>query len=257
MADSSSHHSDRNPTRCLVLGGSGALGRTVCRMLARQGGRVAFTWHTAERIASELAEQLPGGMALALDARRIPEIEGLVDRVADSFGGIDVLVHCIATGAKTENRDPESHQQIEHIDEAAWDEMIAVNTKSALFAARRVLRFMRNGSGGNLVLTGSFDGVKPAPSPIHYAASKSALRGMVTSMAKEFGQYGVCVNMVAPGVLEDGLSRLLPDHLLDEYKKHCGLKRVGRLCEIASLITWLALDNTYVTGQTILVDGGV
>ncbi|MDP6506290.1 MAG: SDR family oxidoreductase, partial [Planctomycetota bacterium] len=60
-----------------------------------------------------------------------------------------------------------------------------------------------------------------------------------------------------PGILEEGISRDLPDDLLSEYIKHCGLKRVGRLSEVASIIAWLAHENTYVTGQTILVDGAV
>ena len=77
------------------------------------------------------------------------------------------------------------------------------------------------------------------------------------SMAKELGEWNVRVNLVAPGVMEGGLSRTLPKNLLDEYKKHCGLRRLGRLQEIADLMAWLATENTYVTGQTIVVDGGL
>ena len=71
------------------------------------------------------------------------------------------------------------------------------------------------------------------------------------------GEYGIRVNLLAPGILEDGVSRVLPQHLRDEYVKHCGLKRVGTLSEVACLAAWLATENTYVTGETIVVDGGL
>ena len=80
---------------------------------------------------------------------------------------------------------------------------------------------------------------------------------MASSLAKELGPDSIRVNLVAPGILEAGLSRDIPDDLLSEYLKHCGLKRVGRLDEVASLVAWLAQRNTYVNGQTILVDGAL
>jgi NAD(P)-dependent dehydrogenase (short-subunit alcohol dehydrogenase family) len=80
---------------------------------------------------------------------------------------------------------------------------------------------------------------------------------MVKAMAKELGPRNIRVNSVAPGILEDGISRTLPDELRQEYLKHCGLKRTGRLSEVARLVAWLALHNTYVTGQVMLVDGAL
>jgi NAD(P)-dependent dehydrogenase (short-subunit alcohol dehydrogenase family) len=146
---------------------------------------------------------------------------------------------------------------MDDVDERAWNAMIDVNARSAFFAVRRLSRLMRGNGGGNIVLLGSIDGVKPAPSPVHYAASKAAVSGMVKAMAKELGPYNIRVNTVAPGVLDGGLSRVLPDDLRREYLKHCGLKRLGRLDEVASVAAWLALDNTLVTAQTIVVDGAL
>ena len=92
---------------------------------------------------------------------------------------------------------------------------------------------------------------------MHYAASKGALAGMTTAMAKELGESEIRVNMVAPGILDGGMSRDIPAHLLQDYLQHCGLKRVGRLAEVARLVGWLTLHNTYVTGQVVLVDGAL
>ena len=80
---------------------------------------------------------------------------------------------------------------------------------------------------------------------------------MAQSMAKELGKDNIRVNVIAAGLLEAGVSKSLPGSLRDEYIKHCGLKREGKPVEIAHVAAWLARHNTYVTGQTILVDGAV
>lgn len=244
-------------TRALVFGGSGALGRVVCRHLARAGARVAFTYHSGERVAAELREALPQSVALRMDAASVAQIEGTVDAAAEALGGVDAFVQCAGVAITMECAGKRSHHRMPAIDEAGWDRMLGINAKSTFFAVRRVAPVMERGGGGNVVLIGSIDGVKPAPSPVHYAASKGALAGMTTAMAKELGEARIRVNMVAPGILEGGLSRDIPENLLAEYVKHCGLKRVGTLDEIASLVAWLAQHNSYVTGQVMLVDGAL
>lgn len=248
--------SDRAGTRALVLGGSGALGQAVCRLLAARGARVAFTYHRGEQAAAALGAALPGALALPLDVTSIPDLEAAVDRAADALGGLTALVHCAAVGVAVERQAEGSHHRLGQIDEAGWDQLLAVNTKSAFFAVKRLQRHL-DPAGGNVVLLGSVDGVKPVPTPVHYAASKAALCGMAMAMAKELGERRVLVNVVAPGVLEAGLSRTLPLQLRQEYEKHCGLRRVGTLAEAAELVVWLATENTYVTGRTILLDGAL
>jgi NAD(P)-dependent dehydrogenase (short-subunit alcohol dehydrogenase family) len=80
---------------------------------------------------------------------------------------------------------------------------------------------------------------------------------MTAAMAKELGPDGIRVNLLAPGILEGGMSTRLPAELRQDYLKHCGLRRFGRFDEVAAWVAWLALQNTYVTGQTILVDGAL
>jgi NAD(P)-dependent dehydrogenase (short-subunit alcohol dehydrogenase family) len=245
------------PLRCLVFGGSGALGRVVCATLAEQGARVAFTWHSGEAVMKDLLPRLPGGLARRLDLRSVAEIEKTIDEVAQAFGGIDAFVQCAAVALTGPASGPKVHHLMGDVDEAGWDGMMDVNVKSTFFAARKVAKVMKRGGGGNIVLVGSIDGVKSVPSPVHYAAAKGALGGMTLSMAKELGEHQVRVNLIAPGILEAGLSRILPEELLQEYLKHCGLKRTGKLAEIAALLAWFARKNSYVTGQTILADGGL
>jgi NAD(P)-dependent dehydrogenase (short-subunit alcohol dehydrogenase family) len=244
-------------SRCLVFGGSGALGSSVCALLAEQGSRVAFTYRGGEKIAHELAPKLPGGLALPLDFSSVRDIERTVDKVAATFGGIDAFVQCAGVAIAMECAGPTSHHRMPDVDEGGWDRIMDVNVKSTFFAAKRVSEVMRQGGGGNIVLVGSVDGVKPVPSPVHYAASKGALGAMTTAMSKELGEFKIRVNMVAPGIIDGGLSRALPANLLQEYVKHCGLKRTARPSEIAGIIAWFARHNTYVTGQIVLADGGL
>jgi NAD(P)-dependent dehydrogenase (short-subunit alcohol dehydrogenase family) len=172
------------------------------------------------------------------------------------MGRIDAFVNCAAVGTTVPHAGATVHHVMADVDERAWDAMIDVNAKSAFFAVRRLETLMRP-AGGNVVLFGSIDGVKPAPSPVHYAASKAALSGMAKAMAKELGPRNIRVNVIAPGVLDGGVSRVLPDDLRAEYLKHCGLKRLGRLEEAASLAAWLATENTLITAQTLILDGAL
>ena len=243
--------------RCLVLGGSGALGRSVCAALAAEGARLAFTYHAGESAARALVEEVPGALPLPLDVTSVAAIEATVDRAAEALGGLDAFVQCAGVGVTTTSEDNRTHVRMPVVDEQGWDRMMDVNAKSTFFAARRIAGVMQRGGGGNLVFIGSVDGVKAVPSPVHYAASKGALAGMTGAMAKELGASGIRVNMVAPGILDGGMSRDIPAHLLQDYVKHCGLRRVGRLAEVARLVGWLALHNTYVTGQVVLVDGAL
>jgi len=246
-----------DPTRCLVFGGSGALGRVVCETLASQGARVAFTYHTRSEIAKSLTERLPDTVALTLDLASLSDVERVVDEATSALGGLDAFVQCAGVAVTTGRDQGGSHPTISQVGERAWDDMMDVNVKSTFFALRRVVEVLRSSGGGNIVLVGSVDGVKPVPAPVHYAASKGALTGMIAALAKELGEHNVRVNMVAPGILEGGISGALEDRLMKEYLKHCGLKRLGRLSEVANVVAWLVRHNTYVTGQTVLVDGAL
>lgn len=237
------------PPVCVVFGGSGALGREVCRELAARGAQVGFTF------CNNPASEAPG-VGKALDVTDVRAIERTLDAFQHELGPIDAFVNCAAVGTTVPHDAPTAHHTMEDVDERAWDAMIDVNAKAAFFAVRRLGVLMR-ARGGNIVLLGSIDGVKPAPSPVHYAASKAALSGMAKAMAKELGPYNIRVNTIAPGVLDGGLSRVLPDDLRAEYLKHCGLRRLGTLGEVASLAAWLATENTLVTAQTIIVDGAL
>ncbi|HJY77990.1 MAG TPA: SDR family oxidoreductase [Burkholderiales bacterium] len=236
--------------RCLVLGGSGYIGAEVCRVLLEQGAQVAFTYWRNEI-------QIPGALALRADLRDFAQTVEAVERAAAHLGGLDVLVQCAGTAG-----DPAlykgkgiAQERLQKISEAGWDDMMDLTVKGSFSACQAAGRAMDVGS--QIVIIGSMDGVKTVPSPAHYAAGKGALRAMVQALAKELGGRGILVNMLAPGILDGGVAKLLSDELLQEYLKHCSLKRTGTAHEVAQFVSWLAMENTYVTGQAIVLDGGL
>ena len=94
--------------------------------------------------------------------------------------------------------------------------------------------------------------------PVHYCTAKAALKGFTEGLAKEIGRYGVTVNCIAPGILEEGVSVNVPQARREDYLRHCALGRVGSLDEIANVVGFLVSDrNSYMNGATIVVDGGV
>jgi NAD(P)-dependent dehydrogenase (short-subunit alcohol dehydrogenase family) len=94
--------------------------------------------------------------------------------------------------------------------------------------------------------------------PVHYATSKAAVKGFTESLAKEVGRYGIRVNCLAPGLLEGGVGASLPDYRLRDYLRHCSLGRLGTFEEIAELSAFMVSDgNGYMTGATLVVDGGL
>lgn len=238
--------------RVLVLGGSGTVGRVLVRELASAGARVAFTYRNGRDVADVLTREVDGVFARALDLRDLAAVAAVTAELATELGGLDAM---IIAATKTSTLEPPRFDTVDEIQLDGWDELMTVNVTSAFVAVRSALPFFAG--GGNVVFFGSVDGIKPVPTSVGYAVSKAALRGMVLSLSKALGDRNVRVNMVAPGVLEAGASRTLPDDLRAEFLRHAGLRRVGKIDEVTPLAAWLALENTYVTGQTLLVDGGL
>jgi len=237
--------------KCVVVfGGSGTVGRAIVTALAADGAQVAFTYFRNEAAARALLDAVPGSVARRVDLGSASEASRALAELRAELGGLAAFVHAAAlTSAAPEPK----FESILEADEAGLDRLLAVNVKSAFFACRELARDF----SGNIVLLGSIDGAKSVPAPAAYAASKGALSALARALSKELGPNGAKINVVAPGVLEAGSSRSLPESLRAEYLKHCGLRRYGKVEEIAGLVAWLALQNTYITGQTLVVDGAL
>jgi 3-oxoacyl-[acyl-carrier protein] reductase len=225
-----------------VIGGSGTVGGAVVRTLVHGGARVASTSRSGEA-----ADGLP---TFALDLLDVDAIAPVVRAACEALGGLDALVCCAGVVGP-----PPYPATIDQIDAGQWDELMAVNARGPFFCARAAAPLLA--PGGCIVLTGSVDAVKPLPAAAHHAASNAALGGLVRALARELGPRGISVNLVAPGLLEQGQSSVVPPALVADYLRHAALGRSGRIAEVATTIAWLATTNTAVTGQTLVIDGGL
>lgn len=239
--------------RAIVTGGTRGLGRAIALTLARRGAKVAITYSKNDADAEETRALLAEAGAPALvfkgsvaDAAHVKEV---VASVVKEWGGVDVLVN---------NAGVTQVLPVALIEETDWDLVMGVNAKGTFLFSRAVLRHMIKAKSGRIIAIGNFSSERLVEAPVHYAASKSALRGLVESLAREVGRYGITVNLVAPGLMDAGLARMLPQHRIDEYLEQCALGRIAKTDEIADHVAFLASDAaSFVTGAKIAVDGGV
>ncbi|HET9931693.1 MAG TPA: SDR family oxidoreductase [Polyangiaceae bacterium] len=242
-----------NGKRTLITGGARGLGRAIALAFAKHGARVAFTYakneEAAERTRRELAELGVDALSYRVDAADSAGTEAMLSAVEKAWDGLDVLVN---NAAITQNL------PLALLDEEDFDRVMRVNVKGPFITSRAALRGMIRRKSGVIVNIGSLAGARMIEAPIHYTTSKAAIIGMTEALAKEVARHGIRVVCLAPGLLEDGLGRNLPDHRLVDYLHHCALGRVGKFEEVAEMCALLASDrSSYVSGETLVMDGGV
>ncbi len=239
--------------RALITGGSRGLGRSLCAVFAQEGASVAFTYAADEDGAAETLSEVAAqgrpvfsARASVLDSKAMGDF---VARCETEWGGLDILVN---------NAGVSQVLPIALLEEEDWDELLDVNLKGTYLATRLVLRGMFRRRAGRILNIGSIAGLRLLEAPVHYAASKAAIRGFTESLAKEVGRYGIMVICLAPGILDGGVGESLPPHRLKEYLQHCSLGRVGTFREVSEVAAFLVSDqNTYMNGATLAMDGGL
>ena len=173
----------------------------------------------------------------------------MVRELESAWGGIDILVN---------NAGVTQNLPLALLEEEDWDHVMDTNVKGTFLTTKAVIRGMIRRKSGVVLNIGSLAGVRMIEAPIHYCASKAALKGLTEALAKEVARHHVRVLCLAPGLLEDGVGRNLPDYRLADYLRHCALGRVGTFEEVARFAAFLVSDAaSYMTGETILMDGGV
>ncbi|MDP2305878.1 MAG: SDR family oxidoreductase [Pseudomonadota bacterium] len=237
----------------LVTGGSRGLGRAIAVTFAREGAYVAFNYSRSHSDAAVTLEQILAvgrGRAFATSVLDKAGLRVLCKDVeADAGAPIDILVNNAGVGQVV---------PLALMEEEDWDRMMDTHVKGAFLATQAVLRGMVRQKRGHVLNIGSLAGVKMLQAPVHYATAKAALKGFTESLAKEVARYGIRVNCLAPGLLEEGVSDNLPAHRKEEFLRHCALGRLGKPQEVAELAAFLVSDrNSYMSGATVVVDGAV
>jgi 3-oxoacyl-[acyl-carrier protein] reductase len=230
----------------LVTGGTGAVGGEVLRALAARGVRAAFTFHQSEARAAELARSL-GHRALRCDLRDAAALRSALQSLAAEGASPTVFIHCAAISRNA---------RLSELTDDDWNDTHAVNCRAAFIVCQELAAGMKRAGAGDVVLVGALDRAQSLPVPVQFAATQGMLATMAMSLAKELGPFAR-VNMIALGVLDAGLSRHLDPKLIADYKTFSALRRVGTPAEAARVIAYLALDNRYMSGKVLPVNGGI
>ena len=239
----------------LITGASSGIGAATARLFASLGARVAIGFHHNKKGALQVIESITaaGGTAAAAagDFRKTGEIHAAIDRAVKKFGPIDILVNNASSLVK---RAP-----IRELTEELWDDVMALNLKSAVFASQAVAPSMierRTGAIVNVVSIAAHNGGGLGAGT--YATAKAGLISFTKSLAKELAPYGVRVNAVSPGVIDTPFHEVFSTpEMMATFVKTIPLGRVGTPEEVSSVIAFLASDAAaYVVGETIEINGG-
>lgn len=243
----------------VVTGGAHGIGRASALRFASEGASVAIVdlrGDEGEQVAAECLAAGGRGLAYRADVSEPDQVAAVVGRIRSDLGGIDV-VHS--------NAGRLSAGTVLEVSLAEWNRIFAVNVTSMFLFARAAAPVMQEGQGGAIVTTGSISGLLGEPALAAYTASKAAVVNLTRSMAIDFARSGVRVNCVCPGVVDTGFN--------DPQFAHDGLSagdvaalierivpmgRQGLPEEMAAAVAFLASDDaSYITGQTLVVDGGL
>jgi len=234
----------------LVIGGVRGIGRGIALRLAAEGARLVVADTLADGADALRAELGNDARFLIADVSTAAGAEAAVAAAADAFGGLDILV---------QNAGIYPWTLIEDTTPEEWDRVLGVNLRGCFLAARAALAPMRARGGGRMIFTSSITGPRvTSPGHGHYSASKAGINGFIRAAALEFSGYGITVNGVEPGnVLTEGMQAHRSPAFIAQMEAAVPLGRLGTPADVAGAVFFLASDDAaYVTGTTIVVDGG-
>jgi len=245
---------DLTGRRAIITGASRGIGEASALRLARNGARVALVSRKREgleAVADKLRAVSGESLVVTANMSRPEDVEGIVPRVVEAWGGVDILVNNAATNPVF---GPLTDLSLE-----AWDKVMTTNVTGPFLLTRETGRQMAKQGAGVIVNIASTGGIEPSPMLGAYSVSKASVIMLTKAFAVELGRSGIRVNCIAPGLVETRFADVLVNtpEIHDAYVKRAALGRHGQPDEIASAVHFLASDaSAYMTGQVMVIDGG-
>ncbi|MEF2244598.1 3-oxoacyl-[acyl-carrier-protein] reductase [Paenibacillus sp. IITD108] len=237
----------------LVTGASRGIGRAIAIALAEGGADVAVNYSGSEAAAAETVQAIEalGKKAIMIKANvgKADQFDAMVKEVIDQLGGLDILVN--NAGITRDNL-------IMRMKEEEFDEVIETNLKGVFNGIKAVTRSMMKQRSGRIINISSVVGVLGNPGQANYVAAKAGVIGLTKASAKELASRGITVNCIAPGFIQTDMTDQLPEEMKNTLSAQIPLAKLGQASDIANAVRFLASDAaSYMTGQTVHVDGGM
>lgn len=237
----------------LVTGASRGIGRAIALEFGKRGATVIVNYNSSAAPANEVLEQIKAaggdGMVYQADVSNDEQVEEMFKQITSQYGKIDVLVNNAGT-----TRD----NVIMMLKADDFDSVINTNLRSAWLCSKSASRAMMRKRTGRIINITSVVGIAGNGGQTNYSASKAGMIGLTKSLAKEVASRGITVNAVAPGFIETDMTSELSEEVKATALSHIPLGRMGTAEEVAKAVLFLASDDaTYITGQVIVVDGGM
>jgi len=237
----------------IVTGGTKGIGRAICFLLAEEGAKVISNFskdvNAAEALMSEAKSKQLSLSLFKADVTQFDQAKEMVEETFAQYGKIDILVNNV--GLARDNF-------LMLMSDEDWDSLLRTNLTSLFNCCRTVIRKMIPQRKGKIINISSISGILGTSGQANYAATKGGGISFTKSLARELGPFNIHVNAVAPGLIESEIVSKMPKEKVEAIVKSSSLGRIGKPEEVAQAVLFLASDRSdYITGQTIVVDGGI
>jgi 3-oxoacyl-[acyl-carrier protein] reductase len=236
----------------IVTGGARGLGKAYCLRMAEEGAKVVVAdilEPEAEATANEIKSKGGAALAVKADVTSEAETQSMAEKTVKEFGRIDILVNNAGFYHGM------SRKPFNEISSAEWDKMLAVSAKGTWICSKAVFPQMKKQGKGKIINISSEAVFAPTKGLIHYTAAKAAVIGITRVLAGELGQYGICANVVVPGVIDTPATRSYVNmEKMDASSVPMG--RFGKPEDVVGAVIFFASDaSDFISGQSLLVDG--
>jgi 3-oxoacyl-[acyl-carrier protein] reductase len=237
----------------IVTGGTKGIGRAICLLFAEEGAKVVANFSKDVNAAEDLMKEAKSrGLSMGLfkaDVTQFDQVKEMVEEAFAQYGRIDIFVNNV--GLIRDNF-------LMLMSDDDWNSLLHTNLTSLFNCCRTVIRKMIPQRKGKIINISSISGILGTSGQTNYAATKGGVISFTKALAREIGPFNIHVNAVAPGLIESDVVSRMPKEKVEAITKSSSLGRIGKPEEVAQAVLFLASEQSnYITGQTIIVDGGI
>ena len=237
----------------LITGASRGIGKSIALRLAKKQVKVIINYNKsrekAEAVADEIRKDHGDVAVVACDVGNFEQVQGMFREIKEKAGEVDILVNNAGTtkDAALIRMTPDD-----------WHQVLKTNLDGTFYCIKNAAFDMMKKKSGRIINISSLSSFYGAPGQANYAASKAAIVGLTRCLASEFGPMNVTVNAVIPGLIPTDMTKKIPENKMQSLAAKIPLKKLGNVDDVASLVEFLASESaSYITGQVIVVDGGL